>query len=165
MSSGKGGGGSGGAADAQLQLARMLAEQTDPLRRQLIDRSGAFLSGDLDVTQSPMFGAFKNQTETQFNNARNNIIGDTAAGGQLTAALTDLNARRSTALGQGAGQIADAELARAMGLATGQTGQAMSGLGQAANMQAMTAQAEADREAGVLGALGAGAGAYFGSKA
>jgi hypothetical protein len=138
--------------------------QSNPLRQQLIDRSGAFMGGNLDVTQSPMYGALKSQTESQYQNARNNVIADTPTGGALTAALTQLNGNRANMLAQGTGVIADSELARAMTLATGQTGQAMSGLSSAANTQAMVAQSEAEREAGMLGALGAGAGAYFGSK-
>jgi len=164
MSGKGGGGGSGDAAAQQAQLAQLLAMQSNPLRQQLIDRSGAFMGGNLDVTQSPMYGALKSQTESQYQNARNNVISDMPAGGTLTGALVGLNSNRANALAQGSGAIAEGELARAMTLATGQTGQAMSGLSSAANTQAMVAQSEAEREAGMLGALGAGAGAYFGSK-
>lgn len=155
---------SGNAASIQADIAQRLLQQTDPLRSALIDRSMQFVGGNMDVSASPVFRAIKGQTESQYANARNNIIGDTPVGGPLIAALTDLEGKRANALGQGAGAVADSEITRALGLATGQTGQAVSGLGQAANLQAMIAQSEADREAGMLGALGAGAGAYFGSK-
>lgn len=156
---------SGNAASIQADIAQRLLQQTDPLRAALINRSTQFVGGGMDVSASPVFRALKGQTEAQFANARNNIIGGTPAGGQLVSALTDLEGTRARALGEGAGAVADSEMSRAFGLATGQTGQAVSGLGQAASLQAMLAQSEADREAGMLGALGAGAGAYFGSKA
>jgi hypothetical protein len=162
--SGKGGGsGAGDASAIQSELAQRLLMQTDPLRTALIDRSAAYLGGGID--NSAQFNAFKASAEPQFAQARENIIADTPAGGQLTAALTQLQGGRAQALAQARGAIDEQELARAMTLGTGMTGQALGTLGNAANVQAMIAQSEADREAGMLGALGAGAGAYFGSKA
>lgn len=161
--SGKGGGGGGNAGDIQAQIAQQMFAQTDPLRRGLLARSGQFLNGGID--SSAQFGAFKSGAEPQYAAARNNIIANTAPGGQLTAALTQLEGNRAQGLSQARGAVEESELARAMTLATGTTGQALGTLGSAANTQAMVAQSEADREAGMLGALGAGAGAYFGSKA
>jgi hypothetical protein len=148
----------------QAQIAQQLVTQTDPLRKMLIDRSTDFLGGNLDVANTPMFSALKQQTESQYGNARNNIIADTPVGGPLIRALTDLNARRADTLGQGAGAVAESELGRAMGLATGSTAQGMSGLGQAAQTQAALAQNSAMREAGLFSALGTGVGAWLGGK-
>lgn len=161
----KDGGGANGPdamSKMQAQIAQQLFDQTNPLRQQLIGRSNQFLTGGMDVTASPMFAALKQQTEAQYGNARNQIIGDTPAGGQLTQALIDLNSARANTLGQGAGSIAESELARAMMLGTGAAGQAMSGLGQAASIQANLAQNRAMRESSMLGALGGGLGAFFG---
>lgn len=161
----KDGGGAGGPdamAKMQAQIAQQLFDQTNPLRQELIGRSTQFMNGGLDVTASPMFTALKQQTESQYGNARNNVIADTPAGGQLTQALTELNSSRANALGQGAGAVAETELARAMMLGTGATGQAMSGLGQSAAIQANLAQNRAMREAGMFGAVGSGLGAFFG---
>jgi hypothetical protein len=165
MGGGSGGGGAGDAGAAQAQLATLLAAQSDPLRQSLIDRSEQFVGGNLDVTASPAFSAFKNQTEGQYQNARDNIIASTPTGGGLTAALTELEGNRASSLGQGAGSLAETELARALNLATGTTGQAVSGLGNAAMLQGQLAQSEADREAGLYSALGTGIGAYAGMKA
>lgn len=164
---GGGGGGGSGAGDAarmQAELAQRLVSQTDPLREALLQRSQGFLDGGSDVTSTPMFQAFKGVTESQFQNARNNVIGATPTGGPLVQALTNLEGNRAMALGQGAGALEEAEIARAMSLATGTTGQAMSGLGQAGSIQAMLAQSNADRDAGLYGALGTGLGAWMGSK-
>ena len=164
MASGKGGGGGSGDAGAiQSQLAMELINQTDPLRRALIERSGAFLGGGID--NSAQFSAFKAAAEPQFAQARESVIANTPTGGGLTSALTQLEGQRARTLTEAQGGIEQQELARAMQLGTGMTGPALSTLGNAANVQAMIAQSEADREAGMLGALGAGAGAYFGSKA
>src|SRR3990167_4971453 len=163
MMSGKGGGDDGGSAGSiQEQLAAALAEQTDPLRRMLLGRSERVVGGDLGA--SPVFSAMKNQAEGQYNVAKSNIIGSTPAGGALTAALAGLEGDRADTLTQGAGAVYDTEIARALGLATGQTGQAMTGLSSAASLQAAQAQAEADREGAMLGALGTGVGAWLGSK-
>lgn len=158
------GGGSAGspAADLQAQIAEQLFQQTDPLRTSLIDRSQSYLTNGVD--SSPQFSAFKASAEPQFATAKNNVIANTPAGGALVSALTQLEADRARTLTQARGAIDESELARAMTLATGTTGTSVGALGTAASIQAAQAQAEADREAGILGALGTGAGAYLGSK-
>lgn len=162
-----GGGANGPDAMARMQadIAKKLFTQTDPLRRQLIGRSTAFMNGGLDVTRSPVFSALKQQTESQYGTARDNIIADTPTGGPLIAALTELNSNRANILGQAAGSVSEDELARAMMLGTGATGQAMSGLSQAASVQANLAQNRSMREASMFGALGGGLGAWLGGKA
>lgn len=117
-----------------------------------------------DVTGTPTFAAYKNVADRSFQRARNNALSSIAPGGSLTSALVNLEGQRADNLTQGAGNIYDAELARAMTLATGQTGVAMGGLGQAANAQALNAQAAAQQSAGKSGALGTGLGAYMGQK-
>lgn len=117
-----------------------------------------------DVTGTPTFAAYKNVADRSFSRARDNAISSLPAGGGLTSALVNLEGQRADNLTQGAGNIYDAELARAMTLATGQTGVAVGGLGQAANAQALAAQAAAQQNAGKSSALGTGLGAYMGQK-
>jgi hypothetical protein len=104
----------------------------------------------------------KDQIESQYGNARTNIIGDTPAGGALTSALVDLERGRAGSLTQGAGTVAGIEADQAMALATGQTGTAVGAAGSAAAAQAQRAQAAAEQEAGLYGALGGGLGAFLG---
>lgn len=117
-----------------------------------------------DVTGTPTFAAYKNVADRSFQRARDNAISNLPSGGGLSSALINLEGQRADNLTQGAGNIYDAELARAMTLATGQTGVAMGGLGQAASAQALNAQAAAQQSAGKSGALGTGLGAYMGQK-
>src|SRR5690606_1501115 len=156
--------GSNAAADAQAMIAQQLFEETSPVRTSLIDASTDFLEGGGPGLSSPIFGALRSNIEDQFGVARDQIIADTPQGGALIAALAELDANRANALTQARGQATESELARAMTLATGSTGQAVSGLGQAGAIQAQIAQANADRQAGLFGALGTGLGAYLGSK-
>jgi hypothetical protein len=174
LSRGGGGGGSGGgdmAAGGSLleQLAARLMEQSDPLRQMLMDRSAGYLQNG--VGSSPQFSAFKAAAEPQFAQARQNIIGDSAPGGGLTSALAGLQANKARMLTEARGGIDQQELGLAERLATGGTGQAVSGLGAAGNLsnqsaaiQAQIKQADSAQDAAVLSALGQGAGAYFGSK-
>ena len=159
----KGDGGSTAAVDAQARLAQQLFDQTDPLRQSLISRSEDFLSSP-NSTESPSFLAFKQAADSQFGQAKDNVIARTAPGGALTDALVDLESNRAGALTQGAGQAYEQDTARAMTLATGTTGQALGGLGQAGATQAAMAQANAQQSAGKAGGLGEAAGAAIGKK-
>jgi len=168
MGGGKGGGGSN-ASDIQAQLAQQLFAETDPLRRALIGQADQFVGGDRTFDGSPTSRAFKETAEAQFVRARENIIGATPRGGALTSALSGLESDRASALAGGQAQFSERfgeqEIARAMTLATGSTGQALGGLGQAGFAQAGAAQAAATQSAGKAGALGTGAGAFAGLKA
>lgn len=151
------------ASKTQAQIASQLFQQTDPLRRGLIARSGQFLTGG-DVRETPAYGALKHAADSGFNNAKDNIIARTAPGGALTGALTNLEGQRAGALTQGAGALYGDEVSRAMTLATGTTGQSLNSLGQAGAIQAQMAAASAEQNAGKMSALGTGAGAYMGNK-
>ena len=151
------------AADLQARIASQLFNQTDPLRQGLIGRSTDFINGG-GIDNSPTYSALKAQAEPLYNQARENIISSTPAGGGLTAALAGLEGDRARALTEARGTVNESELARAMALATGSTGATMSGLGSAGSIQAALAEAQANRESGMLGALGTGVGAYLGSK-
>lgn len=149
-------------SDLQAELAARLFEQTDPIRQGLVDRSTAFLEGGLG--SSPTYQGYRADLENQYTGARERIIGSLPKGGGLTSALAELEASRARDLTQGGAAINEAELGRALQLGTGTTFPALSSLGQSGSVEAMLAQADAARQASVLGALGTGVGAYLGSK-
>lgn len=122
-------------AEALAEISRALFEQTSPLRGGLIDRSNAFLAGDLDVTKSPMYAAMKTAVDSQFNRAKDNTIARTAAGGGLVDALSGLESDRAQTMTANIGQLAQGELDRSFGLATGILPTSTSGLGNAAAIQ------------------------------
>lgn len=145
---GKGGvNASNAGADALSQIASSLYSQTAPNRKLILDRQNQFLKGNLDVTNTPMFGALKNATDQQFGRAEENILANTAGGGALTAALAGNEYAKANTLTQGIGNIAQDEYNKAFGFATGAPGQAMQGLGSAASAQASQAYAQAQDNA------------------
>lgn len=150
-------------ADMLAKIAGDLYSKTDPLRTSLIGRGNDFLSGNLDVTQSPMFGSLKSAVETQFAKAKGNTIASTPSGGALTSALTNLEGTRANTMAQGIGDLAQGEMDRAYGLATGMLPQTTGGLGAAAGIQAqMIGQQQAQNAAAKQG-TGAGLGMLFAS--
>ena len=152
------------ASKTQAALAEALYNQTQPIRSGLIDRSSQFLSGGADVMDTPSYLAFKSSTDRNFNRAEDNVIGNTAPGGALISALAGLEGNRASTLTQGAGQLYDAELNRALTLGTGASGQSLGALGQAGANQAAVAQAQGAAKAGMAQGLGSGVGAIVGGK-
>lgn len=143
--------------------------QIDPVTGQVANpgtpiASAASGGGFGGITSTPTYLAFKDTADRTFQQGKENVISRLPSGGALAEALVGLEGQRASTLTQGAGSIYDAELARAMTLATGQTGTALSGLGQAANAQAFQAQAAAQQGAAKSGALGTGLGSYMGYK-
>jgi hypothetical protein len=117
-----------------------------------------------DVRATPTFQAFKDTADRQFQQGRENVLSTLPRGGALSEALVDLDSQRAATLTQGAGAIYGDELARAMTLATGTTGAAMSGLGSAGAIQAQMAANQAATTGSKFESLGYGAGAYLGGK-
>jgi hypothetical protein len=152
------------AAEMQARLATQLFNETDPVRQSLIGRSNDFLGGGMDVTATPTYGALRDATARQFQTARDNAISQLPAGGALSSALVGLQGQRASTLAQGASSAFGDEMARAMTLATGQTGESIGGLGQAAQAQGLSAQAGAAQNAAKSGAVGQGLGTYMGNK-
>jgi hypothetical protein len=140
------------------ELSKKLFEQTDPLRTGLIDRSNAFVSGNMDITASPMYAGLKSAVDSQFGRARDNTIARTAAGGGLTDALVDLETGRANTMAQGTGQLASDEMNRAMGLGTGLLPIGSGGLGQAANLQGQQIAMQQQQDAQAKQGAGAGVG-------
>ena len=164
---GGGGGGSSdsAAADQLAQISQQLFAETDPLRRSLIGRSESFLSGGLDVRESPLFLSGQQAINRGFQTSRRGILEDLPAGGSLLESLSNLQIKRGRDTADFEGSLQQGELGRALSLATGQPlSQSIAGLGQAGAIQGQFAQADADRQAGLFGALGTGAGAFFGGK-
>lgn len=96
-----------------------------------------------DVSSLPQFHTLKDVTESQFGNARKNIIESTPQGGALVDKLAGLEVDRATNLSRGSSQIAQDQLNQAFQLATGMTSSAQQGLGSAAATQAQMAANEA----------------------
>lgn len=144
------------------EIARQFFNQTNPVRNSLLDRSSNFLNGNLDVTQSPMYGSIKAANEAQFKRARDNVIANTASGGALTSALTNLEGQRAANMATQVGNLANDEMSRAYGFANPQA--AMAGLGSAGAIQAQIANAQAQQTAGAKQGMGRGAGMILGGK-
>jgi hypothetical protein len=182
------------ATDTLAGIAQNLYGQTDPIRQALIGRSAAFLGAPtsastgrfgitsvrdmrpglgrqmqqtqpLDVTQSPMYGTLKNAIDSQFKLATDNTIARTAPGGQLSSALSGLEGQKASAMASGIGGLAQDELARAYGLATGGAQMSTSGLASAGAIQAQIAAAQAQRDGAAKQGIGQGAGQLAGAKA
>ena len=165
----KGGGGAEKSARnlirAQSSWAHELFGDTRGIRSGLFDRSEDFLGGGMDVRETPAYEALKLSADSGFNQAKDNLIARFAPGGGLIDAVTDLEAQRANTLTQGAGQIYDQEIARAIALGTGVTGQSLGALGNATQAQMGIAQSQAQQNAAGKGALGSAAGMYLGGEA
>lgn len=125
-------------SDTLAAISQSLFADTAPARTNLLNRSNAFLGGGLDVTASPMYGSLKSAVDSQFGRARDNTIANTAAGGGLVDALSNQETQRAQTMTQGIGQLAQSELDRATGLATGLLPIGTGGLGKASETQAQT---------------------------
>lgn len=152
-------------AQQQADLSSALFEQSDPLRQSLMERSEQFLgSGMESVMDSPTYLAFKEATGENFGRARENTLSRLPAGGALLESLADIEGSQASTLSQGAGQIYENELSRALSLATGNVPVALGGLGQAAASQSANAAAMGQQSSAKADATGQAAGAYLGSK-
>lgn len=152
------------ASKTQARLAELMFNQTQPIRTALYDRSGEFLSGGADVMDTPAYLAFKSSSDRNFNKAKDNVVSRVAPGGALVSALAGLEGDRASTLTEGAGQLYDAELNRALQLGTGASGQSLGSLGQAGANQAQVAMAQGTAKGGMAEGLGSGVGAMLGGK-
>jgi hypothetical protein len=169
-----GSGGGGGSKQAkktakmQRQFSEQLFNESAPIRTELFGRSTDFLQGGSDPRETPTWEALKLATDSGFNQAKDNTIARFAPGGGLISAMTGLEGQRANTLSQGAANIYESELARAMALGTGMAQTGIAGLGSAGQTQASLAQANAAQSGAGKGALGSGlgmaAGGYLGNK-
>lgn len=116
------------------------------------------------VTNTPAYAEFKRATGDRFDQARESAISRLPAGGALTEALVGLDGQQAGALSQGAGALYEDEVNRALSLATGGSAQGMSGLGQAAAVQAQVAANRASATQDKYQSIGSGLGTVFGGK-
>lgn len=145
-------------ADTLSKIALDLYNQSSPVRQGLLDRSNAFLAGNLDVTASPLFGSVKDAIQSQFARAKENVLANTASGGALTSALSDLESNKASSMASAMGGLASDELSRAYGLATGGAQMSQSGLASAGGIQSQLAANQAQVQAAGKQAAGEGIG-------
>lgn len=130
-----------------------------------------------DVSQlpqyEPLFGLQKQSLEAQYQQAKKNLMGSTPEGGSLTAALSNLENNRASAVGNLPAQIAAPliadEMNKAYGAAFNAPTTTVSGLGSAASTYANQANANlasvanADLQTyGLLSGMGRGLGQVLG---
>lgn len=151
-------------AQQQVDVSQALLDQTDPLRQALIDRSLDLFSNPGGILESPAYLALKDSASRDYGTAKDNIIASLPAGGGIADALADLEANRAGVLTQGAGQLYDNEVSRALGLATGTVPTALNGLGMAGNAQASIAGSLSRETSDKSSGFGQAAGSYLGSK-
>lgn len=143
------GGPSGAEQNASVQndIAKQLFDQSSPLRGQSLQQLLGFLQTgqipqSLQVGLDQIYTQGREGLESQYNVARENILGRTPSrGGQLNALLADLEGSRASQVGRlGADLTAQYEyplrtnlFSAATGLGTNQGSLALQGLGQAGN--------------------------------
>jgi hypothetical protein len=174
----KGGGSSGGAKTSPYEeqlakIAKGMYNQTAGMRKTLIGQGNDFLTGDLDVTQMPQFSPTyalgRQGLESQYGQAKSNLMGNMPQGGALQAALANLEGSRASAVGSLpasiSGNLTQDLFNKTYGTAFGAPGQAMQGLGMAnsswtsrANVQSMVDQQQAQANSQLMGGLGQGIG-------
>lgn len=155
----------GSPEDKLKDAASRLLDQTDPLRKKLIGQSKAFLNGGMDVMSTPEFLAMKQFAGLQADQAKDNILETMPNGGVLLDKLADVDIGKARGLSEAAGSIYGNQLNRATALATGAPlNAAMGGLGALTQLDAAREQADADREAGAKGGIGAALGGFLGGK-
>lgn len=146
------------AQEAQTKMAQELFQQSAPARAALFRQGEQFLSGNYDVTGTPMFGAGKNMLEDQFRMAQDSIIGNVPEGGGLSAALANADIGRARGLTDLTGALASDQMNRITGLASGGAVQGSNVMSQAAGVAAQRAQAAAQESAGKAQGAGSAAG-------
>jgi hypothetical protein len=130
-----------------------------------------FLNGNLDYTQSPVWGASKNAAETQYRLARDQIMQNVPSGGRLLDTLSDTDTAKARTLTDAASNIGMDEYNKIYGMATGTPQQTISGLssaeGSATSLQGYQMQQNAIEDASknqLYGNLGQGVGEAWGGK-
>ncbi len=144
------------------QISAQYFNQTDPVRKQLIDRSNKFLTGNLDVTQSPVFGQLKLASDQQFSRARDNVLASMPSGGALSEALVGLEGEKASNMTNAIGSLANEELNRAFGFVNPQA--SMSGLGMAGQLQNQTAMDQSQQKGAAKQGVGQGVGMLAATK-
>jgi hypothetical protein len=146
-----GGGGGKGSKDppsspyetAQAQIAQDTYKETAPIRDTLLFQMQDFLKGG-DPSKSPTFAPLyanaRAGIESQYNVARENVLGNTPRGGAQVSALTGLESDRAGNIGNAQNAIEsnifNDILQKTYGVAFNAPQQSMAGLGQAGSSYA-----------------------------
>jgi len=157
------------------EMSQQYFDETAPARTELIGRGTRFSKGDLDYTQSPMYGPGKGAIEDQYEVARQNIIAETPSGGAMSSNMANLEQQRARGMSDLASRISQDDYNKIYGAAFGApqtsiggtSGVSSSGVGGAANIASADLAAQAGQSAGksnMFGQFGQGAGTYFGMK-
>lgn len=161
------------AARASAMMAMMAKDyydETEPIRSGVLERYNTMMEDpeQIDISQvSPMWKPAKIAAEDAFSNATNNIVSTMPQGGQMFEALNDASLDTAKYLTGAAANIMQDEYNKAYGLASMSPQVAFSGLGQAGQIAGQSANAEAQRNAGKMGAMGSlgrGLGSFLGGK-
>lgn len=136
----------------------------------LREKAGGSQSAPSPVNRQPMqfnaagtpeFQFVQGAANRRFDQAKQNILANTAPGGGLTAALANADLERASTLTGAEADIFNQNINRVFSLATGQpfTG---GGLGQAGAIQAQVAAANANQNAAAKSGIGSGIGMGIG---
>jgi len=98
------------------QIARAQWNDLGPLRGSMIDRSTRFMEGDLDPTESAMYGPIKSSTEQQYGTAKNAIMSSMPRGGTLSDSLAKLEAAKAGTMSELIGKLVEKEYDNAFNL-------------------------------------------------
>ena len=156
--------------DTLNAITKLFWEQSDPARRNILQRGVNFLWGDFDPSQSPAYAPGKNALEGQYGAARENILASMPSGGALYSALGDLEGARADSLTNLDSAMAQDEYNKIYQLATGMPATALTGASSAAgidaqlqNIAAQTGISQDQMTMGAKSAIGQGLGSVFGS--
>lgn len=174
---GGGKGGSSGVVKTQIspleqQLANVskeLMDTTAGLRSGLINKYNNYLSGNYDYQADPtyqgLFSTYKSGLESQYQNAKENLLSN-MSGGALTRNLGQLETARASDVGRMPGQItqdiANQIMGQTYGTAWQTPGTAVGALSSANNSYGNRLSAQMMSEASGKGGLGAGLGSLAG---
>lgn len=145
----------GNAAEAALDATQWLTGMskdyygsTAPLRGNVINHLGNFMSGNLDPTASAQYGPAKMTAERQYNTARNQVISDTPTGGALYESLGNLGGQKANTMTSLIGNIIQDEYNKAYSMGQGSQTTAAAGVTGAANAGSQLLSALAQQQQG-----------------
>ena len=127
--------GSTPSGSAQANIANQLWSTTQPVRSNLLDTMTDATSGNFNMADYPAFAPLKQNAETQYGNAQENIMGMMPQGGQLYDALAQNENARAGAMTNMGGDIFQQIMNQAQQASFQTPAQSMQGLGQASQSE------------------------------
>ena len=146
------------------KMAGKYWDEARPMLKKYGKRGNQFMRGDFDPTASPMYESGRLGIENQYDVAREGLISNMPAGGQLFSEMGDLGVDRASALTGLEGGIAQDEYNKAYGFLTGAPQASMGTLASLAGSQAAAQSQETGAKYGGLGEIGGGLGMMYGMK-